>query len=570
VGLTHVLRRTALTQQQNESLDKISVATSHLMSIINDILDLSKIEADRLVLESVDFNLKVLLDNVFSIFFEQANSKGVNLSVDPGSGPYWLNGDPTRIRQALLNFVSNAIKFTQAGTIQIRVQYVTTNDTGMLLRFEVTDTGIGIPPDRLARLFSAFEQADASTTRKYGGTGLGLAITKKLALLMGGDAGATSDAGMGSTFWFTAYLRPGVEAERMEAKSTLSDWEASLSRAAGKRILVADDLAVNRELIASLLEPSGLIIDLAFDGLDAVAKATAHDYEMILMDVQMPNLDGMGAARAIHALPGKNTIPIIAVTANVFVEDRLACKAAGMIDFLSKPVDPQMLYFVVAKWLGLPTQSPTEPLRERVFEKQIEPAPHSTIIDAARGLRTWGGNAAQYSKFLRKFAADYCSSDLGFEPMIEPPDLAKAVALAHKIKGAAANLAIVDVSNAAGALERALKGTQAATEELSVLKIALSRAAIEIAHLYPESMAPTLVSSLADRGETLNHNHLNADLTALLHALNADNPDGIEFLIDNLAAKLPIATLKPIKEAVDDFDFRRAEELVRQVEHGLT
>jgi hypothetical protein len=252
----------------------------------------------------------------------------------------------------LLNYVTNAVKFTDQGVVIVRVLTVEESDDDALLRFEVEDTGIGIDPDAAGRLFSAFEQADNSTTRKYGGTGLGLAITRKLAELMGGAAGMDSTPGMGSIFWFTARLKKGGPGASGHPASSVEPAETVLGRAfRGRRILLVEDEAVNREVATALLESTGLVVDVAVDGREAVQKVAPGIYDLILMDVQMPGMDGLEATRRIRAMPGLGDLPIVAVTANIFAEDKANCLAAGMNDFLAKPSPPGLLFATVLKAL---------------------------------------------------------------------------------------------------------------------------------------------------------------------------------------------------------------------------
>ena len=354
IGLNHLMQRSGATAEQIERLDKIDSAGQHLLAIINDILDLSKIEAGRLQMESTDFSLPILLDEVAAIIAEPAKSKGLAVRFDCDAVPVMLRGDPTRLRQALLNYAGNAVKFTAKGTVSLRVQHVEHfegSDSDMLLRFEVRDSGVGIAPEVLPRLFSAFEQADSSTTRTFGGTGLGLAITRRLAQLMGGDAGVESTPGVGSTFWFTARLKQGKAAEA-SAPVASGDAETLLRQThPGRRILVVDDEPINREIALMLLEDAGLIVDTAVDGEQAVTMAREAAYALILMDMQMPRLDGLDATRQIRGLADHESTPIVAMTANAFTEDQARCYEAGMTDFLGKPFDPATLFTTVLRGL---------------------------------------------------------------------------------------------------------------------------------------------------------------------------------------------------------------------------
>ncbi|TXI86976.1 MAG: response regulator [Cupriavidus sp.] len=352
IGLNYLMRRDGVTPSQAVRLDKIDGASRHLLSLINDILDLSKIEAGRVQLESANFHLSSVLDSVASIIAESARSKGLAIEMDADSVPLWLQGDPTRLRQALLNLAGNAVKFTSAGTVCIRAKLLEDHQERLLVRFEVQDTGIGIPADAIPSLFRAFAQADSSITRQFGGTGLGLAITKRLTEMMGGECGVESQPGAGSTFWFTVWLRRGHGALPSRADLAQVDVEELLrSRHKGEKILVAEDNGVNQEVLLALLHGVGLHADVASDGAEAVALAKSGDYSMALMDMQMPVMSGVEATREIRRLPSWEDRPIIAFTANAFDEDREACRASGMDDFVSKPVEPSMLYKAILHWL---------------------------------------------------------------------------------------------------------------------------------------------------------------------------------------------------------------------------
>ena len=354
IGMNYLMRRDGVTPEQAQRLDRIDNAGRHLMSILNDILDLSKIDAGRLHLQESDFHLSSVLDNVHSIISSAARDKGLTVEVDSDDVPVWLRGDATRLRQALLNYASNAVKFTAKGRIALRAELLEARDNDLLVRFSVQDTGIGIPPEDIERLFHAFEQANAATASRYGGTGLGLSITERLARLMGGEAGAQSTPGSGSRFWFTARLQRGhgPAPERSSGERAAAAQALLRERHAGARILLAEDNEVNREIAVVLLQGVGLAVDTAVDGHEAVALALAGPYDLVLMDMQMPEMDGLAATRAIRTLPGWAGTPILALTANAFEEDRRACEAAGMNDFIAKPMDIGEVYVCLLKWLS--------------------------------------------------------------------------------------------------------------------------------------------------------------------------------------------------------------------------
>ena len=351
-GMAHLLKRDGATPRQEERLEKIDAAGKHLLEIINAVLDLSKIDSGKLTLEDSSLNVTAVVGNVISILVGAAREKDLALVSECDTFPHELLGDPTRLRQCLLNFVSNGIKFTDRGKVALRARLIEDLGDESLVRFEVEDSGIGISPEALPKLFSAFEQADSSITRKYGGTGLGLAITKKLANLMGGDAGATSTLGVGSTFWMTVRLKKKPVGADMADAYPVGEAEAELAKNyRGRRVLLVDDEAVNREITQDLLTDTGLCLDLAEDGLAALTLASENVYDLILMDMQMPRMDGLEATRKIRQLPNGTHVPILAMTANAFAEDRERCMAAGMNDFISKPINPETLFSVVLKWL---------------------------------------------------------------------------------------------------------------------------------------------------------------------------------------------------------------------------
>jgi len=310
------------------------------------------------VLEHAPLSVGALVADVASMLAERAHAKGLTLRTETQATPHRLLGDPTRLRQALVNYAANAVKFSAQGEVVLRAGVVTALDDEVLLRFEVQDNGPGIAAEALPRLFTAFEQADAATTRRFGGTGLGLAVTRRLVEAMGGEVGVHSVPGQGSTFWFTARLQHGGGGAAQDGPSTPDQAELQLrARHAGARLLVAEDEPINREVLLCLLQDCGLQVQMATDGAQAVALVQQQPFDLVLMDMQMPGTDGLQATQQIRALPQGARLPILAFTANAFMDDKARCLDAGMNDFITKPVDPPALFATVLRWLDAPPRA---------------------------------------------------------------------------------------------------------------------------------------------------------------------------------------------------------------------
>ena len=388
IGMAYLALEHATDDKQRKYLETVRHSGEHLLGLINAVLDMSKIEAGELRLDETDFQLSAVLGRVNEQMLERASSKGLALRFDVDKAlerPF--RGDPLRLEQVLLIHVDNAVKFTERGDITVRARLIETDPKGYRVRFEVQDSGIGITEHTHDRLFQVFQQADQSTTRKYGGTGLGLAISRQLAALMGGEVGVQSEQGQGSTFWFTVRLGAGSAAVAKAGVPAPADSKVL----DGMRILLAEDNAVNQFVAIAMLEVVGATVSVVDDGQAALDLLHREAFDCVLMDVQMPRMDGLEATRRLRGDPTLARTPVVAMTANAWNEDRQACLDAGMDDFVSKPVEPAVLYDKLARFRGgaKPANGAGEQASVRCNpEPTVEQAPIAAQVSAVAQIDT--------------------------------------------------------------------------------------------------------------------------------------------------------------------------------------
>jgi len=471
IGMAYLALKTDLEPRQRDYLEKIRFAGEHLLGIIDDILDISKIEAGKLEIERVNFSFDHVVQTLMTVVAPRAAGKNLELlfEIDPQL-PAVLVGDPLRLGQVLINYANNAIKFSEQGSITVKVRKVVADAKHCLVRFEVCDHGIGLSQDEMSKLFQSFQQADTSTTREYGGTGLGLAICKQLAQLMGGDVGVDSRPGAGSTFWFTANL--GISDQAAPAMLDSMVQTAAAMRASADaalvmrtlkhaRILLVEDNTFNQQVALELLEEAGASVCLANNGEEALDLLRQTQFDCVLMDVQMPLMDGLQATRHIRADPQLAHLRVLAMTATATSEDRVRCLDAGMDDFISKPIQPAMMYQTIASWLPA-RETPPPPARSRAapaFKTTLAGDPQ--VIDLSILAKLLGYNPEKVRKFAFKFLQTTQDGFGDIDAALARGDVHQVRELGHRIKSSARTVGALGLAELCHNLETLAPGEAA-------------------------------------------------------------------------------------------------------------
>jgi signal transduction histidine kinase/CheY-like chemotaxis protein/HPt (histidine-containing phosphotransfer) domain-containing protein len=496
LGMLGLILDSELSEEQRRLAGMARQSAEDLLTIINQILDYSKLEAGKVALENVNFSLAKVVDNVVSLLSPRAAAKALDVAVALSPDlPNWLVGDPTPLRQILFNLVGNAIKFTERGSVRVCGSHQSLGDGMLEVRFEVTDTGIGISKESQERLFTRFNQATSSTTRKFGGTGLGLAISKQLTSLMGGRIGVDSEPGRGSTFWFTIVCAIGAQPSESEA-ATLHGLQRLLARKL--RILVADENHVDQLLVKLLLSRQGHIVDAVANGLEVVDAVQKVTYDVVLMDVQMPEMDGLTATQLIRRLdvPLCN-VPIIALTANAMQGQREEYLTAGMTDYVSKPIKPSALFFAIAKAVGerpnsAGTESAPKPVQDiqkassaDVRADDTPPEPDAmeavavfdpaTLAELRKDLEE-----SELRAFLAMIPAEGTKCLNQIKAAVAAGDLDAARRAAHRLKGMASNFGASRLAAIAGRIELEAPAIEIVSFHVKPLEIALNETQAKI------------------------------------------------------------------------------------------
>jgi two-component system sensor histidine kinase/response regulator len=584
LGLSHLLQSSQLEPQAHGRLRKLHDSGRHLLAVVNDILDFSKVQSGQLRVEAAAFSLPAVLEQTAEMVVDKAREKQLDFALRiEDDVPTQVQGDALRLGQILLNFANNAVKFTERGSVTLCVRQQHRDADRAVLEFAVQDTGIGLAPEQIAQLFQSFAQADASTTRKYGGTGLGLAISKRLAELMGGEVGVDSEPGRGSRFWLRLPLLvlpdlPGDLAGAKHAPLAAAGPPAGLAAdasLAGARVLLAEDNAINQEVAVALLQEVGCTVDVADDGAQALARLRSARYDLVLMDMQMPVMDGLQAAAAIRRMPGLQELPIIAMTANVMPQDRERCSAAGMNDFVGKPIEPDELWRTLRTWYrprasaDVDAHTPEAPERPAAMAlpsvADVPPWPHRLeTVDLQRGLARMLGNAVLYRQTLRRFVQTQADSAWAIRSALDNGRVDDAERLVHTVKGLAATVSAHPLALRAEALEHALRVRAEAPVWLPLLAsytVALDALVAQLRTL--------LQADAGEQAVVVAHEPQDAaPLVHLLQLLRDDDPQAMAWFERHaqvLRERLGGPAFAEVQEALQAFDLEGARETIGRV-----
>ncbi len=594
IGMSHLAMQTDLDHKQRDYLQKIDASAHGLLGIINDILDFSKIEAGKMDMEQIPFRLDEILQQLSGLLDLRAEEKGLALKfVIAPDIPEPLIGDPLRLGQILTNLANNAIKFTNHGQVEIRVENLERAEKHVRLRFTVQDTGIGMSPEQVQRLFQSFTQADGSTTRKYGGTGLGLAISRRLTELMGGEIEVSSRLGEGSRFIVTMPLacragarvrsagaQPGQGLDR--APHAAMPAPATLKALNGVRVLLAEDNLINQQVAREVLEQAGVRVTLANDGREALQALEQASFNAVLMDVQMPHMDGYEATRAIRKLPACDTLPIIAMTAHAMSGDRERCLAQGMDDHVPKPTEPGVLYTTLLRWIK-PGSAVLADVAAQAMEAQA--APQTTAAAEAEegallpdklpglnlemALRRVMGNRKLLRKLLVEFCKDYRDGAARLRQALAQADREPARRLVHTIKGAAGNLGAESLAQAALALELALKENSPNESLITAFEEALTRLLEGIAVLeQPEATSKEKPKGAPSPVDLEPLRPLLEELAMLLKQGNSKAIKKLEALRERLNGA-QAESVAALEEQIDNYEFEEAAESLEALTAAL-
>jgi signal transduction histidine kinase/DNA-binding NarL/FixJ family response regulator len=562
ISLTYLALKDDLPTQTRNYLKEIQSSSQLLLKIIDSVLDFSKIQAGKLVIEKLTFSLDQFLTNLSNLYTDQAQEKNLSFTIQlPKDLPSYILGDAMRLGQVLGNLLSNAIKFTGKGSINLKIQVINQSEKQVALSFDIEDTGIGMTPEQIQQLFQGFTQSDSSTTREYGGTGLGLFISRKLIHLMGGEIFVESIPNKGSKFTFYMNFELPTEVMISQIRSNSSLQTQQLPSYQGESILLVEDNITNQIVVQKLLKGTGLNIYIANNGQEAVLMSVARQYDLILMDIQMPIMDGYEATEIILQNKSYENIPIIAMTAHALKGDRKKSLTAGMSAHISKPVDPELFYQTLMQWLPAIGTVPHQAINTA---DSLWPLSDLPGIDTTVGLKKFLQDQELYSKVLLEFHQDHMKDANIIKQSLKSTGKVKAKSLAHTIKGAAGHLGAIKLYQATVQLESELNNEETQDNSFYEFQLALDE----------------VLSGIADLEKTYKHKEVNyqggqqineKELTALIQEFSEKilqaSPQASELLpqLSLALGKEHKEAIEELQEMVDTFDFDEALKILKKI-----